>query len=398
MSGVPTRFARSLLFVLLLLLVFGRLPAHAVSLSIDSTSTSDYSIFAIQLDDITSLRIQVDYDVSTLKNPKISPTGMLLSRATVHTGITSKGGVGFTVQATGALIGSGMIATLDFDLEHEEWPGKIISAMATVTEENGKSYVVPITVNNPPQQRLKPAKEEEQEQEQEQPVALPPSSAPVVTSAPPPESSPPRTREMSPEQDAREAWSGEAVRGVLERFFALPEGNLPGGLRQLIAGGMGEEFVQEPPLALSDGTTQLRVRFRPAQPVRKTPFFVIRGGACVSLEYREDAWELRLLPRAGARDVGVIVTYDTASRDYPLTVAPPLDLYLASRRKDLPPNRYDNFVRLINEFAGNRGAADAPSLHDRAGQPLLSESGSSSAGTRRVTHSHRRKRVSARSR
>lgn len=403
-SGAPTRFARSLLFVLLLLLVSGHFPAHAVSLSIDSTGTSDYSIFAIQLDDITSLQIQIAYDVSTLKNPKFSPTGMLLSRATVQTGIASKGGIAFTVQATGSLIGSGMIATLDFDLEHEEWPGKIISAMATVTEENGKSYVVPITVNNPPQQRLKPEKEEaeqEQEQEAEQEQSAPsPTASParVVPSVATPESSAPRNRGAPPEPDASEAWSGEAVRGVLERFSELPENNLHGGLRQLIAAGMGEEFVQDPPVALSDGATRLMVRFRPARQVRKTPFFILRGATCVSLGYREDAWELRILPHAGVRDAVVTVAYETASRDYPLTLAPPLEMYLAGRKKETPPNRYDSYVELVNELAGHRGAAGASSFPVPARSSRRGESGSPPGVAKRISAGHRSTKACARSR
>jgi len=367
-DGVRVLLPRNILHIIILAGVmfffYGGTPAWAVNITIDSTGPSEFSIFAIQLDDVKSIKIQIDYDASTLKSPKVSPTGILLSRSRTQANTASLGTVVIDVQGNEPLIGSGVIATLDFDLVSEELPGKIIAASVVITEENGKSFLAPVVVTNPPQGKISRPKEEEEEEPASSPAGSAPSGPPIVS--PPVVPGEPHAaeekRSVKPGKNmAATVQNTEVVKGVFAGFAELPESRLLEGLRQLIAQGIGDAIIQDPPLALSDGSTFIKVTLRPAEDAKGTPTFIIKGARFVSLDYLDSAWILKLLPHAGERDARVTIICDNIVREYPLTVAPPLDIHMATRRKGAPWNRFDSFVKLVNYLVRSGGSKFSPS-------------------------------------
>lgn len=359
----PRYFFHAILLAGLLIFVFDRSNACAVNISIDATGPSGFSIFAIQMDGIKSMQIQIDYDASTLQNPKVSPTGILLSRSTIQANSASLGALQINVQTNGAesLLGSGFIATLDFNLVGEDWPGKIIEAKALVTEEDGKTFLMPIAVTNPPQQKIiRPENEDEEvvsvaAAEEQIPSGSAPDKIPSESAAAPPtpdiqaEASSVKEIWAAPVSETSAAvWSVEVEKGVLDGFTALPESRLLEGLLQLIAKGIGNDIAQEPPLALSDGATPVRVILRPSIDTKGPPTLIIKGANYISFEHQDAAWILEILPHAGKQDVRVSVLHNNVVREYPLTVAPPFETHMANRSEGAPWSRFDSFVKLVN--------------------------------------------------
>ena len=378
-SRVSRCIARLMFFSGLLALLFGGSNAEAVGITLDSTGPAEFSVFAIQMDGITAMEIQIVYDVGTLKSPRVSPTGILLARAKVTADTASEGSVRFNVVTNDEpLLGSGMIATLEFDQVTEDWPGRIISASVLVTEEDGGTVSVPVVITNPPQQRISPPKEEDGQT----PSGGPPgttsdessgaSAQNTSPSAPPPEkgrTTGEATRPESPgsfPNNGTTPRSGEGVKGVFARFAVLPEDQLLDGLRRLIATGIGDSFaqvVQDPPLVLSDGLSTITLTVRLAENDGNAPIFILNGVRNVSLKNLDSGWTLNLLPIPGARDISVTVLHNNVAREYPLTVAPPIDAYMENRRTAVPWNRFDSFVELANYLVRSGGGSfSSPSL------------------------------------
>lgn len=86
-------------------------------------------------------------------------------------------------------------------------------------------------------------------------------------------------------------------------------------------------FSQEPAILLSDGTATARVTLRVPPRKGETPKFSISGGHCVSAKAADNGlWILEILPNRGSMATSVTVLSGGSMTEYPLTVAPPLNL------------------------------------------------------------------------
>jgi hypothetical protein len=85
----------------------------------------------------------------------------------------------------------------------------------------------------------------------------------------------------------------------------------------------------------------------------KAPIFAVRGADCLSLNLRGNSWVLELAPVQGVLEANVTAMYDNRFVEFPLTLAPPLDLYLKNRPNSTAWGYIDTYVVLVNQLAKN---------------------------------------------
>jgi len=124
-----------------------------------------------------------------------------------------------------------------------------------------------------------------------------------------------------------------SLKGVLDHFLESAGERSYEALSLLVAHSGEGEYRQEPPLLLSDGIAPLRVLFRQAASVYKeTPGFVIKGA-----EFIEYSWlpsgelVVDLVPDKGALRASISIINKDEQVEYPLAIAPPLELLDAGR-------------------------------------------------------------------
>lgn len=111
---------------------------------------------------------------------------------------------------------------------------------------------------------------------------------------------------------------------------------------------MDSAFSQEPSILLADGSATARVTLRVPYRKGEAPTFSISGGRCVTARATDNnIWILDIMPARGSMSTSVTVLSGGSMTEYPLTVAPPLNL-LDPRSADLVEIEY---AVLANELA-----------------------------------------------
>ena len=108
-------------------------------------------------------------------------------------------------------------------------------------------------------------------------------------------------------------------------------------------------YSQQPAFVLSDGINSVKVTINAAGAESgDLPQFHIAGGQCVAIEPMENGgWELEIIPGKGT--VRTVITSLTSSvmAEYPLLVAPPLELFDSAKA-----DKYlADYVGMVNELA-----------------------------------------------
>ncbi len=87
-------------------------------------------------------------------------------------------------------------------------------------------------------------------------------------------------------------------------------------------------FSQNPAVLLSDGTTVATITLRVQGRADDPPIFSVTGGHFVSAKRTDTGiWILEILPNRGSLSTSLTVAFSGQMTEYPLTVAPPLDLF-----------------------------------------------------------------------
>ena len=86
-------------------------------------------------------------------------------------------------------------------------------------------------------------------------------------------------------------------------------------------------FSQNPAVLLSDGKTAANITLRLQGRTGDPPVFSVAGGHFVSAKMTETGnWILEILPNRGSLSTSLTVAFSGQMTEYPLTVAPPLEL------------------------------------------------------------------------
>jgi len=141
---------------------------------------------------------------------------------------------------------------------------------------------------------------------------------PVMTAhneEPPPENEPVQQEKPSEKKVVR-------VESILDKFRQYKGEKSPKALKALFTSPEG--LVQDPLVALSDGSTKIKVSMERTGTDKQTPNFSLKGAKLINLGLDKDAvCVLELLPDKGAYEATITLLQDGLIKELPLTVAPP---------------------------------------------------------------------------
>jgi hypothetical protein len=114
------------------------------------------------------------------------------------------------------------------------------------------------------------------------------------------------------------------IKSVLERFRLFQGEKGPKALMALF-NETPEGIRQEPPVALTDGDTRVKVIIERPSSGKDAPNFALKGAKLESLKMEGNAaWVVEVLPNKGVYEATVTMLRDGTLTVIPLTVAPPL--------------------------------------------------------------------------
>jgi hypothetical protein len=330
----------------LLLLIFAlACPTAAfagATVSIQPNGQGGFTLLAKGLDSIIAGQIEIDYQTNNVSVPVVSAVGLGVQAALQATPV-SPGVVIINLTSTRPLRGNGYLAMVQLSGQEDD-PGRVTGLSAVLKSAKGVEENAATVIVNPPENGGKPP--EASATDKKQIKNKPTVQAPPETVSLPVEMSP----DAHPPQSG--ALSYHRLKGVLDRFRDFTGELTSAAIERLFAQVGDGEFQQEPAVLISDGSSEMRLTIRPTGEGGEIRCFIIKGGHSDGLQKGSAAgeWILHLVPEKGALATTVTVQGSREAVEYPLTVAPPVALFLAGTDKDGPPYVRE-YVTIANKRA-----------------------------------------------
>ena len=122
-------------------------------------------------------------------------------------------------------------------------------------------------------------------------------------------------------------------KGMLERFREHRGERTPKALLALFEAPVSSVIEQDPLICLSDGTMLLKVLVQLPEGGTRAPNFALRGASLKSLKKSSDnRWAIEAVPEKGRHEAMLTVVNGEQVTDYPLTVAPRINVNLDKNR------------------------------------------------------------------
>lgn len=132
-------------------------------------------------------------------------------------------------------------------------------------------------------------------------------------------------------------------KGVLDRFKVFAEEKKSQSLMALFAEPVAATITQDPAICLSDGKNTVRITVDLGEN-GVAPNFALRGASMKSLGKDGSKWVVVALPQARRFDATLTVMVGERVIDYPLTIAPPVDVNID--KSDAPgENDFNLFLK-----------------------------------------------------
>ena len=382
----------------LALLLALSLPCQALAsdaiVSVYSNSQGSFTIMGNNLNRMTETEIRVTYQSEEVTAPQVRS---LLDRNTTQ--LTSQGAAGslsISFKCTGQPCKRPFSGYVPFAIA--DINGTVTSLSALLRYENGTTESARVSITNPTAEQLNERKAAEvaaeearqtvirQEKERleaeklraadqatEQKTTVPVIPSTVVSKGTPEDQrSDESGRSKSPliveRAIDREALQGKVAsfdvpakdlsgdqspsfshrESVLERFRSYIGERTPENLERLFERS-DDTFVQDPPVVLSDGKASLRLTVRLRNRSEKSPLFYISEATCTNLHIgtNDGVWVLNLVPKQGSMAAAVTVISGNEIIDFPLAVAPPIELFEVATARDGEAE----YVRTANRLA-----------------------------------------------
>jgi exosortase/archaeosortase family protein len=292
---------------------------------IHPTGRGGFVIKADNLNRVTEAEIRVDYQSESETPPQVQGAG-LGAQATIAVQNDTPGSITLRLKSSKPMSGHVMLATAQIR-------GSITFLTAWLRNEQGMTETPQISIRNPSDDELKalnakPSPVPSRSNVSESGTLAAPATLPQDISS---------TKTVSGDASVSTAAQDTEYEmrpvafsrrpGVLELFRTSPEKRSVETLAVLLRRD-DVMFSQEPPLLLSDGTAAVRLTVRSADRSNRAPQFNISGGNCIGLIAGDDGvWVLEIVPESGSLHASVTVLTGKEMIEYPLTVAPPLDLF-----------------------------------------------------------------------
>jgi hypothetical protein len=136
---------------------------------------------------------------------------------------------------------------------------------------------------------------------------------------------------------------------VLERFRTYTGPRTPAALVALFSAPVAATIQQQPVVALSDGSTKVKIIISIDSTENKSPNVAFRGAKLVSIKRdKADKLDIEALPETGTATASLILLTESFTNEVPLTVAPML------------PMEADLSEKAFNAFLGAANASGHP--------------------------------------
>ena len=262
-------------------------------------ATITFDVIGKPAGNITANTNLIDINGASLATP-VSTAPIAYNGGSATTSATDSGGdsVAFSGQtaATVSSGGSGTGSNGNITAPRYDW-GTISMDGNTPTEKKKEDPVAAAQLPEPAQENEKPA-------------------VTANTDAPQPDRPPVKPAKASERRL-------DLVTGVLGRFRQFQGEKSPKALLALFKNG--EDIVQEPSVALSDGSNRIKLFVGQHSPENQAPNFILKGAKLISVRAAKNSgWVIELLPDKGVYDANVTVSDDSLVKVIPLTVAPSL--------------------------------------------------------------------------
>ncbi|MFZ3209337.1 MAG: cohesin domain-containing protein [Geobacteraceae bacterium] len=292
--------------------------------------------------------ITIGYDVSSLTNPRVVQGG-LVSGGIMVSNTTVPGSVHIAMVKANGISGAGSIATISFD-QSGGIPGKILSLNAKLVDSKGAKIASQSQIYNPAETTSSLPQTTSDTVSAARPAWLGTVTMPSDTAS----SSNEKTRQepssqqipFQPEQKSAEAAQKPDIemqstdiepppvhterktvihKSVLKRFQDYRGERTPQALIALFKQSAIPDMRQEPPIALSDGKSTIRVFIESASVGNEALNFLLKGAKLASLKMEgNNTYLLEILPEPKGYEATVTVLRNDTITEFPLTIAPPL--------------------------------------------------------------------------
>jgi hypothetical protein len=125
---------------------------------------------------------------------------------------------------------------------------------------------------------------------------------------------------------ATEDRTSRSARSILSLFREYSGPKTVQALTALFSQTSYPRFRQEPPIVLSDGNARMTVYLTPVSSASQSPNFALTGAKLVSLKLKGAEYVLEIIPDVKVFEASVTVLSQGRFTEYPLVVAPPLNL------------------------------------------------------------------------
>jgi hypothetical protein len=296
---------------------------------IHPTGRGGFAIKADNLNRVTEAEIRVDYKSEDQTPPQVSGAG-LGAQATIAVQADTPGSFTLRLKSSKPLSGHVMLATAQIQ-------GSITFLTAWLRNEKGLTETPRISIKNPTDEELS-AMAARRHTDPPPVAAKSPVVAPIIT---PSISAPTSVPSVSSSVTASAPPSHEPDYGsrpitfsrrksVLESFRAHSGEHSFDALARLFERS-DDMFTQEPPVLISNGSDALRITIHTKSRSERAPQFYISGGSCIGLTNGEGGvWIIDIVPEQGSLASSVSVLSGSEMIEYPLAVAPSLELFETS--------------------------------------------------------------------
>ncbi len=355
------------------LLLAGTL-ASAASVALTATGGGQYALIASGLQNIGGMDATITYDTTTLANPQVTK-GNLASSATLMGNAVTSGTYKVVMVSLPSITGNGTLAVLTFNLPSAA-PGTVTGFSANFIDGNGATVPVSTSFSNLPDPSsggstaadqgnktsgdtssgqgknttvtttgttinsvnvtlpTEGALQPDRIKEMPFPPAAKPEPAPVALSVSRETESAAVGKGSAPPPPVNKGGNFSVQKSVLMRFKEFEGAKTPQALMALFSQPADAAVSQAPAVVLADGVALVKITVKTDAPVQGPPTFALKGASIVSQQQGEKgSWVIEARPKKGVLQASVTLLTNVAMTEYPLVVAPAVDIDLAKRGK-----------------------------------------------------------------
>jgi exosortase/archaeosortase family protein len=316
---------KPVILALLLALCWNSAAQAEPVVTIYTNGRDGFTIKADNLNRVTEAELNITYQSEDQTPPRVSGIG-LGAKADIEVQADTPGSFTIRLKSSKPLSGSVQLATARIE-------GTVTFITGWFRNETGTAETPDVSIINPTEDQLsamlarKTAK------------PAPGVAVPVVAKAP--VTGAPAASVVSPAQPAASAASVQVLEpeivsrpisfshrsSVLELFRTFSQELTPAITARFFERS-DDMFLQEPAVLLSDGAAALRLTIRTRDRLNHAPQFLISGGIFTAMKASDNgSWILEIVPEKGTLVSSVTVMTGSEMIEYPLVVAPPLELF-----------------------------------------------------------------------